>query len=378
MDRIYLDNAATTPLCPEAASAMAPWITFEFGNPSSLYEEGRQAKDAIDVSREILSGALRCEFGEITFTSSGTESCNLAIVGAAAAYDGPRRKALFGASEHHAVLHTQKWLERLGFQTELVRVDRAAAIDLDDFASKLSDDVFLVSVQHANNEFGTYQPIEHVIASAHSAGALVHVDAVQTLGVNDLSPLASTADLISLSGHKVYGPKGVGALFVKAGTQVWPTMVGGGQERERRAGTENTAGIVGFGAAVRSFQSDPGRNERKIQSRNLLLELLRTEGFEPTVPDLDRVLPGHVHGRFPGVSAESLLLRVDRMGVSASSGAACSSGSILPSHVMLAAGFGIAEAKEGLRFTAGAETTLAQAQEAAQRILEAVRAIRAG
>lgn len=367
-DRIYLDHAATTPLRPEAAEAMREWLGPRFGNPSSLAEEGRRAKMAIDEARETVSAALGCLFAEVIFTSGGTEAANLALLGTALAHrEGPRRRVLLGAAEHHCVLHAGEWLRRLGFRVEILPVDRFARVDLDALEDRLADDVLLVAVMHANNELGTIQPVAEVIELARRRGALVFVDAVQSF-LQLPSPVALGADLVSVSAHKVNGPPGTGALFVRAGTPLRPVLVGGGQERELRAGTENVAGIVGFAAAVRAHGPD-GR----ARARDEFVRHLEAVAPVPFVLSVDRdvpCLPGHAHLRFPGFGAESILIRLDRAGVSASSGAACSSGSLEPSHVLLAAGYSPAEASEGLRFTFGLGNDLEQAREAARRLGE--------
>lgn len=375
MKRIYLDHAATTPVLPEVVEAMRPWIEGEFGNPSSLHEEGRRAKDAIDASREILSEALGCLFAEVLFTSSGSEAANLAVIGAALANeDAGRTRVLLGAAEHHCVLHTRPILERLGYRVETVPVDGYARTDLDALESLLGEDVLLVSVMHANNELGTIQPARTIAGLAHRAGALYHCDAVQTfLTQIDGSPWRVSdlgADLLTVAAHKVHGPKGIGAIYIRAGVKLKPLTVGGGQEREMRAGTEDVAAIVGFGAAVSAL---PARPDIRAAARDTFLAAIDAV---PSVPDRLQALPGHAHIRFPGASAESMLILLDRLGVAASSGAACSSGSLEPSHVLLACGYSVEEASEGLRFTFGRETTVEEALEAARRVSEAAEQIR--
>ncbi len=382
VDRIYLDHAATTPLLPEVREAMRPWLESAYGNPSSLHEEGRRAKDALDEARETLAEALGCLFAEVVFTSGGTEAANLAILGAALANrDTRRNRVFFGAAEHHCVLHTVPLLERLGYRVEIAPVDRIARIDLDALEGMLGDDVLLVAVQHANNELGTIQPAAEIAKMAREAGALYVCDAVQTFLCGPLTPKADTlgADLLFVSAHKAYGPKGAGALYVRAGTKVQPVTVGGGQERELRAGTENVAGIVGFGAAVRPLHSHPELSERTRTARDSFrrsLDESRPEGLRWTLEDSRDALPGHAHLRLDGLSAESMLIVLDRMGVAASSGAACSSGSLEPSHVLLACGYSEREAREGLRFTFGIDSTEAEAAEAASRCLSAAGQVR--
>jgi len=373
-NRIYLDHAATTPLSNAAREAMLPWLNS--GNPSSLYQEGRSAKDALDKARETLSEALGCLFAEVTFTSGGTEAANLAIIGAALANEDPKKnKILLGASEHHCVLHTEAILARLGYQVDLVRVDREARIDLADLKNKLGEDVLLVSTMHANNELGSINDVSSILEAVHSVAALLHVDAVQTFLKKELPWNVSQlgADLVTVSSHKVNGPKGVGVVYTRAGVKLKSLIGGGGQEREVRGGTESVAGIVGFGAAVREHVSS--RADVSEEARHLLLDGLAALGTVPTVRT-GAVLRGHIHVGFPGIAAQTVLIALDRVGVSASSGAACSSGSVEPSHVLLACGYSLVEAAEGLRFTLGHETTVADAEEAVDRIGQVIARIR--
>jgi len=377
--RIYLDYAATAPLLPEAREAMAPWLEREHGNPSSLYEEGRKAKEAIDAAREVVASALGCLFGEVVFTSSGTEACNLAMVGTAIANASDRRRYLVPASEHHSVVNTRPLVERLGCEWEGVNVDELARPDIHELFDAIGEDAFLVAAMHANNELGTVTDVAEVAELAHHLGAIVFCDAVQTFPwcmgerwrVDDLG-----ADLVAVAAHKLGGPKGVGALYVRAGTPISPTALGGGQEREMRAGTENVAAIVGFAAALRAVADDLEFDAKRARARDAFRRALTEQETPPlhfTVED-EPCLPGHCHLGFEGVSAESLLILLDRTGVAASAGAACSSGSIEPSHVLLACGWG-AEADKGVRFTFGAQTTVEAATEAARRVAEAARRI---
>lgn len=375
--RIYADHAATTPLLSSVREAMLPWLEGGFGNASSIHAEGRQARAAIDEAREVLSEELGALFAEVIFTSSGTEAANLAVLGTALAAmeaGNPRKRILLGSADHHCVLHTQERLEQFGFAVESIPVDRAARVDLDALEDLLGDDVLLVTLIHANNEFGTIAPVREAASLAHEVGAKVFVDAVQTFGtlpvrVNDVG-----ADLLAVSAHKVYGPKGAAALYIRAGTDVHPLIVGGGQEREMRAGTENTAAIVGFAAAVRAFPKFEGHPMPYPATQAFLGELdpgsltvLRQSSVSNPKSAID-VLPGHVHLWFPGISAESLLIRLDREGVSASAGAACSAGSLEPSHVMVAAGFSPIEAKEGVRFSFGRYQSAEDGSDAARRL----------
>jgi len=374
--RIYLDHAATTPLCDEAREAMQPWLREGYGNPSSLHAEGRRAKDAIDSARETLSDVLGCLFAEVLFTSSGTEAANLAIAGAALNSQGSSRdRILLGAAEHHCVLNTAPLLKALGYRVDVVPVDREARLDLSTLEDMLGDDVLLVSCMHANNELGSINPVRDIADRVHRHGALLHTDAVQTFMAPGLTWKVGDldADLLTVSAHKLYGPKGVGAIYIRAGVKLKPLMVGGGQEREMRGGTENVAAISGFAAAVRTASAyrPPVENPR-----DLFLAHLVEYGAVPSLASSEEALRGHVHVRFPGIDAETMLIVLDRMGVSASSGAACSSGSIEPSHVLLACGYSPKEAREGLRFSFGRSTTLAVANDAVERVVEAVNQIR--
>lgn len=378
MNRIYLDHAATTPLLPSVKEAMLPWLSSEFGNPSSLYQEGAKAKAAIDQAREVLSGVLGCLFGEVLFTSSGTEAANLALIGTALAHKGDRDTVVVAATEHHCVFHTRSVLKKLGYKVITAPVDRFARADLEVLRDLVDDKTLLVSVMHANNELGTVNDVSAVSQLCRESGALFHCDAVQTFPwlndkrwtVEDLG-----ADLVTVSAHKIGGPKGVGALYVKGGTDIEPVIAGGGQERDMRAGTENVAGIVGFGEATKQRVKDTSYTTYRTCARDAFMEAL--EGGYVLSAEGAETLTGHLHLRFPGASTESMLILLDRMGVAASSGAACSSGSVEQSHVLLACGWSQQEANEGLRFTFGGETTVEESREAAKRVTEAANSIRA-
>lgn len=368
--RIYLDYAATSPLRAEVRKAMLPWL--ESGNPSSLHVDGRRAKGAIDQARERLSAAFGCEFGECLFTSGATESANAAIVGAALANEDPsRRRVLISAAEHHCVLHTQSILERLGYQVTLLPVGGDTRPDFEKVAAELTADVLLIAVMHANNETGAITDVAAIADKAHEAGVLVFSDAVQTFTKIPNLVKNLQADLIAISAHKIGGPQGAGALYVKAGTKVKPFVGGGGQERELRGGTENVAAIVGFAAAVNLPMSDVMTKT----ARDTLQKRLIAGGAVATLPPGTPTLNTHCHVRFPGVDSESMLIRLDRAGVSASAGAACSSGSLEASHVLLAAGFSESEGKEGLRFTLGHGIGPSDAILAADRIIQTAQAI---
>ncbi len=373
MTRIYCDFAATTPLAKEAALAMQPWLEAGYGNPSSLHLDGRRAKEAIDQAREKFSLALGCLFGEITFTSSGTEAANLCLVGAALGNANlNRRRILLGAAEHHCVLHTEFLLTRLGYQVELIPVTKWGEVLASSVEALMGDDVLLVSVMHANNEVGIFNQVSEIGEIVKKWGALFHVDAVQSFPsiwkVDDWQ-----VDLLNISAHKFYGPKGVGAAYIRGGTQMKPILVGGAQEREVRAGTENVPAIVGASRALELALNESWKVE--VSAIRDAFES-KLDGIpEWTVPKGTSRLPGHSHFRVPGVDAEVALIRLDRMGVSASSGAACSSGSLEPSHVLLACGYDELSAKEGLRFTFGRGSTHDEAQQVASLVKEACEGI---
>jgi cysteine desulfurase len=368
--RAYLDNAATTPIHPAARAAVDKWL--DAGNASSLHEEGRAAKLAIDAAREAVTERLGCDFGELLFCSGGTESSTWAILGAALANQDPAKaQILVSATEHHCVLNCEKALIRLGYQLDRLPVDRTGAVQPSALEECIGPRSLLVSVMHANNELGTINDLPPLVEICRRRGALIHSDGAQAFGkiparVRDLG-----VDLYSISGHKVGGPKGVGGLYIRAGVKIAPLIAGGGQEREMRGGTENVAAIAGFAAAVEQTHDWPAVARLRARLRAGVLSL----GAVPTVSEEVAQLPGHLHVRFPGVSAESLLIQLDRRGVSAGSGAACSSGSIEPSHVMIACGFDDRAAREGIRLTLGWKTSNEEIELALAQIREAVTSI---
>ncbi len=378
MKTVYLDNAATTPLDLRVRKAMEPYLKTEYGNPSSLHRWGRRARMAIDAARETLAAALNADPAEICFVSSGTESCNLAIIGCALEAPVNRRHILVSAVEHHCVLHAAEWLIPLGYEVEHIPVDRYGQVDPDAVRERIRDETWLVSVMHANNEIGTLQPVEAIGRICRERGVWFHVDAVQTFGLLPVDVEAIGCDLLSVSAHKIYGPKGVGALYVRALTPLQPLMVGGGQERDRRAGTENVAGIVGFEEATKiALALHKQEAKRLAQLRDQFIQTVLE-----TVPDVTLTghsterLPGNAHFRFAGVPSDSLLIALDRAGIGASSGAACSAGSLEPSHVLLALGWDETAAQEGIRFTLGRETTWDDLQYVVETLAREVQRIR--
>ena len=361
-ERIYLDHAATTPLRAEARAAMEPFLAASYGNPSSLHRDGQQAKRALDAARDTLAQAIGAQFSEISFTSGGTESDNAALIGVLLANRERGDHLVTTQIEHEAVTDTAHFLETLGFQVTFVPVDEYGRVSPQAVQDAMTDRTVLVSVMHANNEVGTIQPLREIADVVHARGAFLHSDAVQTFGqlpvqVDDLG-----VDLLTLSAHKIYGPKGTGALYVRSGIAIEPFLHGGGQERGRRSGTENVAAVAGFGEAVRCLLSERVAEAVRLTGLRdfLISEITRhvpnaVLNGHPT----DR-LPNNVNVSFPGLDAESLLLSLDRAGISASSGSACASGSIEPSHVLTAMGLPDAHIRSALRLTLGRGTTREQ------------------
>lgn len=370
MKRIFLDYAATTPCDDDVVAAMLPYFREHFGNPSGVYAEGRLARRAIDEARDRVAAALGASAAEIVFTGGGSEANNLALQGVAWAQRvaGRGRHLVVSAVEHSSVLETAKALAERGFALTVLPVDGTGRVDPEDVRGALREDTVLVSVMHANNEIGTVQPVADIAAICREAGVPFHTDAVQTVGQLPVDVGAMGVDLLSLSAHKFYGPKGVGALYVRRGVPLAPHIFGGAQERERRAGTENVAGIVGLAYALEKAVArleEDGERIRRLRDR--LIEGIRTriEGSHLNGHPEER-LPGNVNFSFEGVDGESLLLRLDLEGVAASSGSACSAGSVEPSHVLLALGLSRELAGQSLRLTLGRGTTA----EEIERVLE--------
>lgn len=360
---IYLDHAATTPVCPEVAEAMMPYLTERFGNPSSIHASGREARAAMDEARDSVAAALHADYGEVYFTSGGTEADNLALIGAMLAAPRERNHLVVSAIEHHAVLHAARFLEGQDFRLSILPVDREGFVDPDEAARIIDDRTALVSVMHANNEIGAIQDIARIAKVARERGALFHTDAVQSFAHLPIHVRGLGCDLLSISAHKLYGPKGIGALYIRSGVKVSPILFGGAQERERRAGTENTAGIAGFGKAVAIAQAERERESARLTAlRDGLVAALRE-----AIPDVhlngpadSRRLPNNVNVSIPGVEGSAVLMNLDRAGICASSGSACSSGSIEPSHVLRALGLSDDLAASGIRFSLGRSTTREQ------------------
>lgn len=361
---IYADNAATTSLAPQVLDEMMPYLTTEYGNASSLYDFGSRAKTAVNLARERVAAAIGALPNEIYFTGGGSESDNWAIKGVAEkmALKG-KKHIISSAFEHHAVLHCLKKLEKQGFEVTLLPVHENGIVRIEELKAAIREDTALVTIMYANNEIGTIQPISEIGEICKEKGIIFHTDAVQAVGNVEIDVKASNIDLLSMSSHKFHGPKGVGALYIRRGV-VLPNLIdGGAQERGKRAGTENTAGIVGMGKAIELAVSTMAkRNEKLTQIRDYLID--NALKIERSRVNGDRVhrLPGNVSLCFEGIEGESLLLMLDLKGVCASSGSACTSGSLDPSHVLLSIGLPHEIAHGSLRLSFSDENTIEDAK----------------
>ncbi|HIM15992.1 MAG TPA: cysteine desulfurase NifS [Dehalococcoidia bacterium] len=362
---IYMDHAATTAVRPEALEAMLPYFGVSFGNPSSIYTLAQEARNAVDDARQTIAGLIGCRISELIFTSGGTESDNTALKGVAFALRNVGNHIITTAIEHHAILHTCHQLEQFGFDVTYLPVDKHGLVDPDDVAKAITDRTILVSVMLANNEIGTIEPVAAIARTVKQEARrldrniLMHTDAVQGAGFLDLNVRELGVDLMSLSAHKFHGPKGVGVLYVKRGTPFEPQMMGGGQERERRSGTENVPGIVGMAEAFRlACQERETTAARCVAMRDRIIEGLqdRVEHAHLNGHPVER-LPNNVNISFEAVEGEPILLGLDFAGISASSGSACSSASLEPSHVLLAIGLAAELAQGSVRITLGKDNT---------------------
>ncbi len=379
---VYLDHAATTPLREEVLAAMLPYLTDHFGNASSLHADGRRARQGLDEAREAIAAIIGAKPREIVFTGGGSEADNLAIKGAAWAASARGRHIITSSVEHKAVLYACAILERSGFEVTYLPVDRYGRVDPAEVEAAITERTALVSIMYANNEVGTIQPIAAIGAICRRRGVLFHTDAVQAGGYLPLDVDRLGVDLLSLAAHKVYGPKGVGALYVRQGTALLPQVQGGAQERQRRAGTENVAGIVGFARALELAQGDPtardAENARLAGLRDRLLSAARDiPGVEPTGHPVER-LPHSASWLIDGVEGGDVVAALDLEGVSASTGSACTSGSAEPSHVLLAMGIDPERAHGALRLTAGRSTGMAEIDRAAEVLRAALGRMRDG
>ena len=353
MQRIYLDSNATTPVRPEVVAAMLPLFTEDYGNPSSIHWFGQNAKAQLDVARSQVARLIHAETSEVVFLSGGTEADNLAIRGIAESQKSKGRHIITSKIEHHAVLHTCKDLEKQGYEITWIGVSSDGLIDPEEVRRAIRPDTILISIMHANNEIGTIQPIEEIGAIAESADVYFHSDGVQATGKIPVDVKKLKVDLYSISGHKIHGPKGVGALFIKKGTVLKPQLTGGGHERNRRSGTENVPGIVGFGVAAKlALEGMPTEMARVKELRDRLesglkkkIEFIHVNAEQaPRLPNTSNIMIDYAEG-------EGLVISLDLKGVAVSTGSACSSGSLEPSHVLTAIGKTPDEAHGSLRFS---------------------------
>ena len=359
MKNIYFDHAATTAVKPEVLETMLPYFTEKYGNASSIYSLGRENKKAIDDTREKVATALNAQPKEIFFTSGGTEADNWAIKGVAFSNESKGKHIITTNIEHHAVLHTCKYLEKYGFEVTYVPVDNKGIVHVEDIEKAIRPDTILISVMFANNEIGTIQPIKEIGALAKEKGIYFHTDAVQAIGNIPIDIKDMNIDMLSLSGHKFYGPKGVGVLYIRDGVRISPMLHGGAQERGKRASTENVAGIVGLGKAIElATENIDEYNTKLMKLRDRAIkEILEKIPYSRLNGDEKNTLPGNVNISFEFIEGESILLMLDMKGICASSGSACTSGSLDPSHVLLAIGLPHEIAHGSLRLTFGEENT---------------------
>ena len=365
MHRIYLDHNATTPVAPEVADRMAAALRDHFGNPSSVHHFGQQAKSVIDEARAAVASLIGGDASEIVFTSGGTESDNFAIRGVAEALAPVNRRHLVTTGiEHEAVINTVKALARRGWDTAFVHIDQTGIVSPAAIEEAVTDQTALVSVMHANNEIGTVQPVAEIARAAKSRGALVHTDAVQSAGKIPVDVKALGVDLLSLSAHKLYGPKGVGALWIRRGLRLVPQATGGKHERNRRAGTENVVGIVGMGVAAQIARAKMAQEAERLAVLRDQLEEGILRAVTGTAINGSRAprVPNTTNISFERVEAESLLIALDLAGIAVSTGSACSSGTLEPSHVLKAMGFSPHRAQNSIRFSLGAANTDADVQ----------------
>ncbi len=374
---IYLDNNATTPIDPAAAEKMSQFIKEHFGNPSSLYPIGRKVKEIITEAREVIAKAIGAVRTEIIFTGSGTEADNLAIRGVLDAFP-EKNEIITSAIEHPAVMNTASYLEKKGAKVTYVPTDKYGTVDIDFLKNAITPQTALISVMHANNEVGTIQPIEKISKIAKERGVLIHTDAVQAFGKIDVNVNKLGIDLLSISAHKIYGPKGVGALYIRKGTDIWPLIYGGSQEREMRAGTENTIGIVGFGEAVRVMTERRDKDKKRIAK---LSEQLK-KGIEEKIPKVkfngheQNRMKGTLNFSFYGLEAEAILLALATKEIYVSTGSACSEGAEEVSHVLEAIGLRPEVARSSVRMSLGRFNTEEDIKTVLKELPEIVKKLR--
>ena len=375
---IYLDNAATTPARPEVVEAMMPYFTENYGNPSTVYGLGQASKEAINNARRIIADAIGAKENEIYFTAGGSESDNWAIKATAEAYQGKGKHIITTKIEHHAVLYTCEWLEKQGFEVTYLDVDENGLISLEQLEKSIRPDTILISIMFANNEIGTIEPIKEIGEIARRHKVLFHTDAVQAFTQVDINVDDMNIDMLSASGHKFNGPKGIGFLYIRKGVKIKNLIHGGAQERNRRAGTENVPGIVGLGKACEIAMSNmKERTKKEIELRDHLIDrIIKEVPYSRLNGHPSKRLPNNVNICFRFIEGESLLLWLDQAGICASSGSACTSGSLDPSHVLLAIGLPHEIAHGSLRLTLSEDITLEQIDYTADKVKEIVSKLR--
>ncbi len=378
-DLIYLDNAATTKTAPEVVEAMLPYFTENYGNPSSIYSLGSAAKKAVMESREYIASTIGAKNNEIYFTGGGSEADNWALIATAEAYASRGRHIITSKIEHHAILHTCEYLESKGYEITYIDVDENGIVKLDDLKAAIRQDTILISIMFANNEIGTIQPMKEIGKIAKEHDVLLHTDAVQAYAHLPIDVDEMNIDMLSASGHKFQGPKGIGFLYIRTGIKIRSFLHGGQQERGRRAGTENVPGIVGMGKAAQlAFSHLEEREEKEKELRDYLIKKIGEEiPYCRLNGDRERRLSNNVNYSFRFIEGESLLIMLDRKGICGSSGSACTSGSLDPSHVLLAIGLPHEIAHGSLRLTVNWENTLEEMDRTVETIKEIVERLRA-
>lgn len=373
---IYLDHAATTPIHPEVKQAMLPFLDQYFGNPSSIHQFGREVRHAIDKARVQVAQALNGEPGQLIFTSGGTEADNLALLGVAESMRAMGKNHIITTQiEHHAVLDACRYLEKIGYEVTYLPVDHTGMVHIEDVEKAIRPQTALVSVMFGNNEVGTIQPIKEIGFLTREKGVLFHTDAVQAFGMEEIDMKALPVDLISISSHKINGPKGVGALYMSGKVKLTPRMFGGSQERRRRAGTENVPGIVGFGQAAEIIQRNREENRSKVKKlRHIFIQTLKQNDIEFVVNGHEeKVLPHILNVSFLGTETETLLMNFDLEGIACASGSACTSGTLEVSHVLQAMRIDEALLRSAIRFSFGMGNTEEEIREAANKVAAVVR-----
>lgn len=376
--RIYLDHSATTPVAPEVVEAMMPFFTRNFGNASSVHSFGQEAKVALEDARSQIARLINAEAAEIVFTSGGTESDNWAIKGAAATVEGRKNHIVTSRVEHHAVLYTCQYLEKRGFQVTYVPVDKYGMVEPEQVVEAIRDETFLISIMHANNEIGSINPIREIAAIAKERDILFHTDAVQSFGKIPIDVKELNIALLTISGHKIYGPKGIGALYMRRGLKLEKFLHGGRHERDRRAGTENVSAAVGLGKAAQlcSQRMEEDMGQQRHLSEHLYNKITETLDGVYLNGHQSRRVPGIVNISFDGTESDSMVLSLDLKGIAVSNGSACTSGVVEPSHVLKALGLPKNLAISAIRFSLGRGTTVEEIDYTVEALQEVVQRLR--